>query len=417
MWVSGAPSRLGGYPKWVKTSNLTKDCSMPDEPILVINSGSSSLKFGLYAQRDGEEQAVLDGLADGIGRATGKLELKDAQGRTLRSGRMRFASEDDALEHAARWLAELSQAKPVAVGHRVVHGGPHLLTHQLVTPALLKELEKCVHFAPLHIPTALRLIKSAERSYPKLPQFACFDTAFHTTIPEVAARFALPRPLFDEGIHRYGFHGLSYESIVRQLGTQLPSRTVIAHLGNGASLAAVKDGRSVDTSMGLTPTGGIPMATRSGDLDPGVLLYLLRVKKMNADSLEHMLNRESGLTGISAGKSDMRDLESAAVGDQKAQIAIEVFCTSIRKVVAAYAAVLGGLDMLVFSGGIGEHSAPVRSSVCNGLGFLGVSIDDAGNQANSSTLSTRGSKVGVRIVPSQEDLQIARHSRTLLRGM
>ena len=391
---------------------------MADGSILVINSGSSSLKFGLYVRRDGEEQAVLDGLADGIGRDTGKLELKDARGQTLRSENVRFASEDDALSQAARWLAEISQLKPVAVGHRVVHGGPHLLAHQLITPAVLTELQNCIHFAPLHIPTALRLITAAEKAYPQLPQFACFDTAFHTTIPEVGSRFALPRPLFDEGIHRYGFHGLSYESIVRQLGAELPSRTVIAHLGNGASLAAVKDGRSVDTSMGLTPTGGIPMATRSGDLDPGVLLYLLRVKKMNADSLEHMLNRESGLTGISAGKSDMRDLESAvAGGDQKAQMAIEVFCTGIRKVVAAYAAVLGGLDMLVFSGGIGEHSARVRNRVCNGLGFLGVSIDAAGNQSNASTLSTKGSKIQIRIVPSREDLQIARHSRALLRGM
>jgi acetate kinase len=391
---------------------------MADEPILVINSGSSSLKFGLYVQRDGEEQAVLDGLADGIGRDSGKLELKDAQSQILRSESVRFASEDEALSHAARWLAEISELKPVAIGHRVVHGGPHLVAHQLITPAVLGELQSCVHFAPVHIPTALRLITAAEKAYPQLPQFACFDTAFHTTIPEVGCRFALPRPLFDEGIHRYGFHGLSYESIVYQLGAELPSRTVIAHLGNGASLAAVKEGRSVDTSMGLTPTGGIPMATRSGDLDPGVLLYLLRVKKMNADSLEHMLNRESGLTGISAGKSDMRDLESAlAGGDQKAQIAIEMFCTGIRKVVAAYSAVLGGLDTLVFSGGIGEHSAPVRSNVCNGLGFLGISIDDAANQANSSTLSTQGSKVGVRIVPSQEDLQIARHSRALFRGM
>ena len=391
---------------------------MAAEPVLVINSGSSSLKFGLYIQRDGEEQAVLDGLADGIGRDSGKLELKDAQGRTLRSENVRFASEDEALSHAARWLAELSELKPVAVGHRVVHGGPHLLAHQLITPAVLTELQNCVHFAPLHIPTALRLITAAEEAYPQLPQFACFDTAFHTTIPEVASRFPLPRELFDEGIHRYGFHGLSYESIVYRLGPELPSRTVIAHLGNGASLAAVKDGRSVDTSMGLTPTGGIPMATRSGDLDPGVLLYLLRVKKMNVDSLEHMLNRESGLTGISAGKSDMRDLESAAAGgDQKAQLAIEVFCTGIRKVIAAYAAVLGGLEMLVFSGGIGEHSAPVRGSVCSGLSFLGVSIDDAGNQSNSNAISSKGSKVHVRVVPSQEDFQIARHSRALLHRM
>ena len=391
---------------------------MADESILVINSGSSSLKFGLYVQRDGEEQAVLDGLADGIGRDSGKLELKDLHGQTLRSESVRFASEDEALSQAARWLAEFSQLTPVGVGHRVVHGGPHLLAHQLITPAVLTELQNCIHFAPLHIPTALRLITAAEKAYPQLPQFACFDTAFHTTIPEAGSRFPLPRPLFDEGIHRYGFHGLSYESIVYRLGAELPSQTVIAHLGNGASLAAVKDGRSVDTSMGLTPTGGIAMATRSGDLDPGVLLYLLRVKKMNADSLEHMLNRESGLTGISAGKSDMRDLESAAAGgDQKAQMAIEIFCTGIRKVIAAYAAVLGGLEMLVFSGGIGEHSVPVRSSVCNGLGFLGVSLDGTVNQSNASTLSTRGSKVQIRIVPSQEDLQIARHSRALLYKM
>jgi acetate kinase len=389
---------------------------MPDEPILVINSGSSSLKFGLYVEREGKEQAVFDGLAEGIGRSTGKLALKDANGRTLQSESMRFASEDEALDHASRCLADFSQTKPVAVGHRLVHGGPHLLAHQLITPNVIGELRSCIHFAPLHIPTALRLIEAAERSYPKLPQFACFDTAFHATIPEAAARFALPRPLYDEGIRRYGFHGLSYESIVYQLGDELPGRTVMAHLGNGASLAAVKDGRSVNTTMGLTPTGGTPMATRSGDLDPGVLLYLLRVKKMNADSLEHLLNHESGLTGISAGKSDMRDLESAAAGgDQKAQLAIEMFCASIRKVIAAYTAVLGGLDMLVFAGGIGERSAPVRSRVCHDLGFLGISIDDTTNQSNASAISATDSKVRVRIVPSQEDSQIARHARTLLK--
>src|SRR5579864_3594763 len=311
---------------------------MADQPILVINSGSSSLKFGLYVQRDGEEQAVLDGLADGIGRDTGKLELKDARGQTLRSENVRFASEDDGLSQAARWLAEISQLKPVAVGHRVVHGGPHLLAHQLITPAVLTELQNCIHFAPLHIPTALRLITAAEKAYPQLPQFACFDTAFHTTIPEVGSRFALPRALFDEGIHRYGFHGLSYESIVRQLGTQLPSRTVIAHLGNGASLAAVKDGRSVDTSMGLTPTGGIPMATRSGDLDPGVLVYLLRNEHLSADELEQLLNRQCGLFALSNGESDMQALLQRESNDPTAALAIDAFCAAIRKSIGAYAA-------------------------------------------------------------------------------
>ncbi len=380
---------------------------MPDSSILVINTGSSSLKLGLYIDKEGDEQLILDGLADGIGRGGGTLELKDASGRTLRSESREFATQHDALGDAAGWIAELSDEKPCAIGHRVVHGGPHLIAHQPITPQVLKELRDCVHFAPLHIPLALELIEAAEQAYPQVPQFACFDTAFHSTIPEAASRFALPRELFDEGIRRYGFHGLSYESIISQLGQHLPSRTVIAHLGSGASLCAVRDGKSVDTSMGLTPTGGIPMATRSGDLDPGVLLYLLRAKRADADSLEKMLNRESGLKALSDGKGDMRDLEHAADGgDAKAQLAIAIFCASIRKVIASYAAVLGGLDLLVFAGGIGEHSARVRRDVCGGLDFLGISADDIGN-------SRQDSKVLVCVVPSQEDRQIARHCRTM----
>ncbi len=389
---------------------------MPDGSILVINAGSSSLKFGLYEERDGEEHLRLDGSAEGVGRSTGKLELRDADGRALRSENLSFASAGDALDRALQRLAELPQGKPSAIGHRVVHGGPRLLSHRRITPAILEELRACVHFAPLHIPIALELIERAERSYPGVPQFACFDTAFHSTIPEAAARFAIPGELFDEGVRRYGFHGLSYESIVHQLGNALPRRTVMAHLGNGASLAAVKDGRSVDTTMGLTPTGGIPMATRSGDLDPGVLLYLQRVKGLNADALEKLLNRDSGLAALSGGKSDMRDLEAAADGgDQKAQLAIEVFCAAIRKVIAAYAAVLGGLDMLVFAGGIGERSARIRGCVCHGLDFLGVTIDDPANQSQAGRISTSNSAIQVRVVPSQEDLQIARHCRTMMR--
>jgi acetate kinase len=389
-------------------------------PILVINTGSSSLKFGLYTRQAGEERPLLDGLADGIGRASGKLQLKDSNGRTLRSEDLKSASQADALGRAAQWLAEFSKEKPAAIGHRVVHGGPRLLTHQQITPAVIDELKACVHFAPLHIPAALQLIEKSQQAYPNLPQFACFDTAFHTTMPETATRFPLPRNLFEEGIHRYGFHGLSYESIVHQLGKDLPSRTVMAHLGSGASLAAVRDGRSVDTSMGLTPTGGIPMATRSGELDPGVLLYLLRVKNMNVDSLEKMLNHDSGLLGLSGGPADMRELEkSANDGDRKAQLAIEIFCLAIRKYIAAYSAVLGGLDMLVFSGGIGEHSALVRGSVCNGLKFLGLDLDradldEAANQKPVSVISGPNSKVSVRVVESQEDEQIARHCRTLM---
>jgi len=390
---------------------------MSEQCILVVNTGSSSLKFGLYAERDGEEKVLLDGLADGIGQSSGTLEVKDGAGKTLRSENLGFASRHDALSHAARWLDELSPGKPYAIGHRVVHSGPRLVQHQRITPAVVAELQACVHFAPLHIPLAIQLISEAEQSYPDVPEFACFDTAFHCTMPETAARFPLARKLFDEGIRRYGFHGLSYESIVHQLGDKLPSRTVMAHLGSGASLAAVKDRRSIDTSMGLTPTGGIPMATRTGDLDPGVLLYLQRAKRMDADSLETLLNRDAGLAALSGGTGDMRQLQTAAdKGDKDAQFAIEVFCLSIRKVVAAYAAVLGGLDMLIFAGGIGEHSAQVRSGVCEGLRFLGILIDEQRNESNQGTVSDSSSAVGVSIVTSQEDRQIARHCRAMMRN-
>ena len=389
---------------------------MSDESILVINTGSSSLKFGLYARKNGDEQVLFDGLADGIGQDGGTLEIKDGAGKTLRSEKLSFSSRHDALNHAARWLSELSPGKPYAVGHRVVHGGPRLVKHQKITSQVVAELQACMHFAPLHIPMALQLIKEAGQAYPDVPQFACFDTAFHRTMPETAARFPLSRDLFEEGIRRYGFHGLSYESIVYQLGDKLPGRTVMAHLGSGASLVAVKDGRSVDTSMGLTPTGGIPMATRTGDLDPGILLYLQRAKKMDADALEKLLNHNAGLVALSGGTSDMRKLQDAAkAGDHDAELAIEIFCLAIRKTVAAYAAVLGGLDMLVFAGGIGEHSVRVRSGVCGGLGFLGVTLDDQRNQAHEQNISRTGDSVDVCIVPSQEDRQIARHCRAMMK--
>jgi acetate kinase len=379
---------------------------MPD--ILVINTGSSSLKFGVYSVADNAVKLHLEGLADNIGDTPGKLTLKDATGKILRSEDATFASETEALQHATQWLPNTLDI--TAIGHRVVHGGPRLTTHQLITPKLLEELKASIHFAPLHIPLALELIEAAQRSYPNIPQFACFDTAFHTTIPEAASRFPLPRELFDEGIHRYGFHGLSYESIVHQLGDKLPSRVVIAHLGSGASLCAIKDGRSVDTTMGLTPTGGIPMATRSGDLDPGIILYLMRVKNMDADALEKLLNHNSGLAAISGGESDMRKLETATAS-QPSQLAIEIFCTAIRKQIAAYAAVLGGLDMLIFAGGIGEHSTHVREKICTGLHFLGIAISASASEGH---ISTSESTIRVNIVPAQEDLQIARHCHQLM---
>jgi acetate kinase len=390
---------------------------MPDAAILVINTGSSSLKLGLYAERDGQEHLLFDGLADGIGRDSGTLTIRGAEGKVLRSEALGSTTQHEAMREAVQWLAELSSGVPCAIGHRVVHGGPRLTTHQRITPEVLEQLRQCVHFAPLHIPMALQLIEEAQSAYPQIPEFACFDTAFHRTMPEAASRFALPRTLYDQGVRRYGFHGLSYESIVYQLGDELPARTVIAHLGSGASLAAVRDGRSVDTSMGLTPTGGIPMATRSGDLDPGVILYLLRQERATVDSVEALLNHDSGLKALSGGRGDVRDLEAAAdAGDSEAQLALAVFCSRIAQTVAAYTAVLGGIDLLVFAGGIGEHSARVRGAVCGALGFLGIALDQTGNQAHAATISAPESKVRVRIVASEEDRQIARHCRALLRS-
>lgn len=388
---------------------------MPAAPILVINAGSSSLKFGLYDLQDGDERLQADGLADGIGRPKSTLTLTGPAGETLRSEQVEMPSSKEALSKAAQWIADLGGSAPVAIGHRVVHGGPKLVEHQRITPQVLKELRACVHFAPLHVPVAIDLMEEAQAAWPGVPEFACFDTAFHRTLPETASRFALPQALFEKGIRRYGFHGLSYESIVRQLGASIPQRTVVAHLGSGASLAALRQGVSVDTSMGLTPTGGIPMATRSGDLDPGVLLYLLRNEGATADSLEDLLNHHAGLLALSGGTSDMRDLESAAdQNNRAATLAIEIFSMSIRKTIAAYAAVLGGIDLLVFTGGIGQHSAHLRSSVAEGLGFLGLRLDEAANQKHAPSIAAADSASAIRVLPSQEDLEIALHCRALL---
>jgi acetate kinase len=262
---------------------------------------------------------------------------------------------------------------------------------------VLEELRSATHFAPLHIPQALTLIASAQSIFPSAAHFACFDDAFHRTIPEVAARLPLPRSYFDAGIRRYGFHGLSYESLVNHFGAGMPRRAIFAHLGNGASLCAVRDGASIDTTMGLTPTGGIPMGTRSGDLDPGVLLYLLRHEKFDADGLEDLLNHQSGLFGLSSGESDVKALEERARGnDPEATLALDVFTVSVRKAIGAYIALLGGVDVLVFTGGVGEHSERIRSAATNGLEGLGLSADK------------------IRVVPAKEEQQMARHCRRMM---
>jgi acetate kinase len=373
--------------------------------ILVVNSGSSSLKFGLFTERSGDEAADFSGGADGIGQQNGKLRIFDSNGKPLLDESYTLSSQPKALGQILQSLSKFSSSAPCAVGHRVVHGGPHLRTHQRITDELIETLETAVHFAPLHIPAALELIRETEHLLPGVQQFACFDTAFHRTLPETSCRFALPEALYEKGVQRYGFHGLSYESVLHRLGEDVPSRVVCAHLGSGASLAALREGRSVDTTMGLTPTGGIPMATRPGDLDPGVLLFLLRSEKLDADALEQMLNHQSGLAAFTGGVTDMRELQDRMQqGDAKAALAIHVFAAAVRKAIGAYAALLGGLDLLIFTGGIGEHSAFVRDLICQDLAFLGIERNVDGSYAK------------VKVMPSEEEVQIARHCRQLMQN-
>ena len=376
---------------------------MSGRSILAVNSGSSSLKFGLYqpGQAYADPALLLAGGASGIGHANGRLQIKNAAGATLLDETYRLNSQGEAMKEILDAITRHAGNKPGALGHRMVHGGPHLRDHQRITDSLMTTLLAAEQFAPIHIPAAIRLIRETEKLLPGVPQYACFDTAFHRTMPERARHFPLPQRLYDLGIERYGFHGLSYESIVTRLGSeygaQIPERVVCAHLGSGASLVALRKGVSIDTSMGMTPVGGVPMATRSGDFDPGVVLFLMRTEQLSADALESLLNHDSGLGALSGGESDMRLLEAcAAKGDPKAQLAIEVFAHAVRKMIGAYAAELGGLDLLVFTGGIGEHSLSVRNRICAGLDFLGVTSGDPAQCAR------------VRAMTAEEELQIAR---------
>jgi acetate kinase len=374
-----------------------------DNLILAVNSGSSSLKFGLFAERDGDETAILEGGADGIGSEKARLKIS-AGGKVLVEESYALGTQCDGLREVVNSLKKFGKALPVAVGHRVVHGGPHLRRHQPITVEVVAKLRAALHFAPVHIPVAVSLIQETERLLPQAQQFACFDTAFHTTMPDTSYRLPLSEELYEKGVQRYGFHGLSYESVVHRLGNKTPARVVCAHLGSGASLVALRDGRSIDTSMGLTPTGGIPMATRSGDLDPGVLLFLMRTEQISADGIETLLNRESGLVALSGGEKDMRVLEAKQkAGDAKAALAIDLFAIAVRKFIGAYAAALGGLDLLVFTGGIGEHSSYVRERICESLEFIGIKPVSSGEISK------------VMVMASQEEVQIARHCRRLLR--
>lgn len=385
--------------------------------VLALNCGSSSLKFGLFQVEASIPKALLSGEVESIGGLEGKFWAKDANNKPLIFESTNFASQQDAVARIIAFLADYKESPPMAIGHRVVHSGPHLRRHCLVDEMMLRQLDAAASFAPLHNPLALSVVRFAQEHFPQLPQVACFDTAFHAGMPAVARTLPIPLELRSDGIRRYGFHGLSCESILRQLGTHRPDRLIIAHLGNGVSITAVKDGQSIDTSMGLTPTGGVIMGTRCGDLDPGVLVYLVREKNYDAARLEALVDHHSGLVGISGIDSDMLRLHEASSSSADARLAIQMFCYSIRKQVAAMIAALEGLDMLVFTGGIGEHDAMVRAEICRGLSWLGVSLHPARNQSLDDPISDPTSRCSVRVLPSEEDVQIALHTSELASGI
>lgn len=380
--------------------------------VLALNSGSSSLKFGLYRVDAVGSAILVNGEAEAIGEAGGGFHVEDACGARLVGEAGVFHGQREAVAHIGAFLAEADMPAPAVIGHRIVHGGPRLRQHRLIDEEVLSQLKAAVAFAPAHMPPALSVIEFAREHFPGVPQVACFDTAFHAQMPPVASVLPLPKALRDEGIERYGFHGLSCESILRQLGGELPGRLIIAHLGNGASVTAVKFGKSIDTSMGLTPSGGVIMGSRTGDLDPGVLVYLLREKGFDGAMLEDLVDHRSGLLGISGIDGDMRRLK-AEPSNADAQLAIDMFRYSVRKEVAAMIAALGGIDLIVFTGGIGENDPQTRASVCAGLDWIGVSLDEGRNLSATNPLNDQGSRCTVQVLPSREDEQIARHAWAL----
>ena len=351
--------------------------------VLAVNSGSSSLKFALFSMREHGEQRIT----------SGTVEPRDGI---------------DGIELALQRLAGYGLDRVDVVGHRVVHGGPLHVQPARIDAALLASLRRLVPLAPLHLPACLAGIEAIARQRPDLSQVACFDTAFHATLPEVA--YTLPLPDRSAELRRYGFHGLSYEYVMSTLPVRAPARIVIAHLGHGASVVAVKDGRSIDTSMGLTPSGGLMMGTRSGDLDPATLVYVARQKGYGIDELERLVERESGLLAI-GGTSDMKRLLARAQTDPAARLATEMFAYAVRKTIGAFVAALGGIDLLIFTGGIGERAPWIRAEACKGLDAFGIELAGEENARDAAIISSAGSRVQVRVVETDEDLVIARHAR------
>src|ERR1039457_334315 len=386
--------------------------------ILTINGGSSSIKFALYQVGEPLKRGLY-GKVDRIGLSGTNLTFHDADGKPSASRKLDAADHKSAVNFLIDWLEEQNNFESIqAVGHRVVHGMKHTAPES-VSQDLLDELHRISPYDPDHLPREIELIEAFRQRHPKLPQLACFDTAFHQTMPRVAKLLPIPRRFDAKGIQHYGFHGLSYAYLMEELArlgdpAAKKGRVILAHLGNGASMAAVRDGKSIDTSMCFTPTAGLVMSTRSGDLDPGLAPYLARTEQMTTRQFYEMVNHKSGLLGVSETSPDMRDLLDHEKRDVRAAEAVALFCYQAKKWIGSFAAALGGLDTLVFAGGIGENAPLVRSRLCDGLGFLGIALDDPRNAANAALISTDASRVAVRVIPTDEDQMIARSVRRIL---
>jgi acetate kinase len=387
--------------------------------ILTINGGSSSIKFALFEAGD-PLRRILEGGIERIGLPQATLRAKGPNPADTFSQLVTASDYAMAVGALMDWIEEhIGRDALTAVGHRVVHGGPKYCKPEPITVEMINELHKLSSFDPEHMPEEILLIEAFRRRFPGLPQVACFDTAFHHDLPRVAQLLPIPRRYEAQGVRRYGFHGLSYAFLMSELARldgakAAQGRVILAHLGNGASLAAVRFGKPVDTSMGFTPTAGVPMSTRSGDLDPGLFWYLARTENMSAKQFNALVNSQSGLLGVSETSSDMRDLLDLETQDVRAAEAVALFCYQVKKWVGAFSAALGGLDTLVFAGGIGENAPTIRAQICNGLGFLGVELEEKQNAANEGVISRTDSQVAVRVIRTDEEQMIARSVRHLL---
>lgn len=381
--------------------------------ILTVNAGSSSIKLAVFST-DGHSKKLLEAAVANIGHAPANFI---ANGKTEPVTAKDHAAAANAL---LQWLIDqISAAQVVAVGHRIVHGGPKYHTAQLVTNQLLSDLQELTAFNLGHLPLELELIKTFQRLLPNAQQIACFDTAFHHNLPTHARLLPIPRHFETKGVRRYGFHGLSYSYVLEELRrvegeTAANGKVVIAHLGSGASLAALQNGKSVDTTMSMTPTSGVPMSTRSGDLDPGLALYMAQTQSYDAERFNHMVNFESGLLGISETTADMKKLLEIEADDKRAKDAVDLFCYQIKKSIGSLAAALGGINTLVFTGGMGEDAPKIRTRICEGLEFLGVTIDATRNQEGARLISADGSRAGVHVIHTDEATTIARETAQLI---